>query len=218
MYVSPGVVVGFHGRDQSTADEVIKNGGTLADSTNDYDWLGQGIYFWEGSHERAIAWAKSKAQSKHIRKPAVVGAFLKLGKCLDLLDSEHLETVKVAHQILEEEFQKLGMPLPENKVVVGDVSFMRELDCKVMLRLQQLNNENIALELGLSSVDGQNKRKIQNHPDFIDSVRGMFPEGKELYRGAGFRDKNHIQLCIVNPNCIAGYFEPRQANSWYKKL
>jgi len=46
----------------------------------------------------------------------------------------------------------------------------------------------------------------------------MFPEGKELYKGAGFREKNHIQLCVVNPNCIMGYFEPNQHNPWYKKL
>ncbi|MBB1441019.1 hypothetical protein H5202_20645 [Shewanella sp. SG41-4] len=73
-------------------------------------------------------------------------------------------------------------------------------------------------DLNLPNMSGQNKRKIQNHPEFIDSVRGMFPEGDELYNGAGFRDKNHIQLCIVNPNCIIGFFDPIQHNSWYKSI
>ncbi|HYE54151.1 MAG TPA: hypothetical protein VD996_04880 [Chitinophagaceae bacterium] len=31
----------------------------------------------------------------------------------------------------------------------------------------------------------------------------------------GFHEKNHIQLCIRNPNCIKGYFLPRTAHkSW----
>ena len=36
----------------------------------------------------------------------------------------------------------------------------------------------------------------------------MFTEGAELYRASGFRAKNHIQLCVRNPNCIKGYFHP----------
>lgn len=40
----------------------------------------------------------------------------------------------------------------------------------------------------------------------FDSVRGMFAEGKPLYENAGFHEKNHIQICIRNPNCIKGYF------------
>lgn len=199
MYVSPGFVVGFHGCDRAVFDSVVKNGSPISNSENDYDWLGHGVYFWEGSYERALEWAK---RSDKIKKPAVIGAFIKLGNCVDLLDSEHLKSVKSTYDIYKLECEQLGVELPSNKVHVNDISFVRELDCQVILRLQQLNNELIAKELGLDDIGGQNKRKVQNHPNFIDSVRGMFPEGSELYDGAGFRDKNHIQLCIVNPNCI----------------
>jgi len=42
-----------------------------------------------------------------------------------------------------------------------------------------------------------------------DSIRAAFPEDRPLYEGAGFRAKNHIQLCIVNPErCIKAYFKP----------
>ncbi len=98
------------------------------------------------------------------------------------------------------------------------ISFNRELDCEVILRLHQLNKEEIMKDLGLEDDTGQNKRKIQSHPNYIDSVRGMFPEGKALYKGAGFRSKNHIQLCITNPNCILGYFEHRTPSTWFKKF
>ena len=51
--------------------------------------------------------------------------------------------------------------------------------------------------------------------DYFDSVRGVFIEGGEPYPGAEFREKTHIQLCICNPNCIKGFFEPRTVNKEY---
>jgi hypothetical protein len=48
----------------------------------------------------------------------------------------------------------------------------------------------------------------------FDSVRGVFIEGQPLYPGAGFHDKNHIQICIRNPNCIKGLFLPRDEAKW----
>ena len=50
--------------------------------------------------------------------------------------------------------------------------------------------------------------KTRNEIPF-DSVRAAFIEGDPIYPGAGFNDKTHIQLCIINPNCIKGFFLPR---------
>lgn len=215
MYVSPNVVVGFHGCDKKVFDRVIKNNGKLLKSENSYDWLGHGVYFWEGSYERALEWAK---ESKKVKEPAVIGAFIKLGNCVDLLDSTDVNKVESTYKILKKEFEELGKKLPKNKRRVKDISFERELDCQVILRLQQLNNELIMQDLSLNNMEKENKRKIQNHPLFIDSVRGMFPEGNELYENAGFRAKNHIQICVINPNSIIGYFEISKHNSWFKKV
>jgi hypothetical protein len=44
----------------------------------------------------------------------------------------------------------------------------------------------------------------------FDSVRAAFWEGEELYPQAGFKTHNHIQLSIINPDCIKGIFLPRQ--------
>ena len=44
----------------------------------------------------------------------------------------------------------------------------------------------------------------------FDSVRGLFVEGGEVYPGSGFRSKTHVQICVVNPNCIIGCFIPRK--------
>jgi hypothetical protein len=38
------------------------------------------------------------------------------------------------------------------------------------------------------------------------TVRAMFPEGAELYPGAGFREKTHIQICVREPEQILGAF------------
>jgi hypothetical protein len=46
--------------------------------------------------------------------------------------------------------------------------------------------------------------------DPYDSVRGVFWEGGDLYPGAGMKEKNHIQICIRNINCIKSFFIPRQ--------
>ena len=48
-----------------------------------------------------------------------------------------------------------------------------------------------------------------------DSVRGVFWEGHEIYPNAGFSEKNHIQICVCNPNCIKGYFLPRKLNNTF---
>ncbi len=42
-------------------------------------------------------------------------------------------------------------------------------------------------------------------------MRGVFFEGPELFPNAGFRTKNHIQLCIRKSSCILGYFRPRNS-------
>jgi len=38
------------------------------------------------------------------------------------------------------------------------------------------------------------------------TVRALFPEGSELYTGAGFKDKTHIQICVRDPEQILGVF------------
>ena len=48
-----------------------------------------------------------------------------------------------------------------------------------------------------------------------NSVEDVFVEGEPIYPNSGFMEKTHIQLCIVNPNCIKGYFNPIVPDSEY---
>ena len=53
-------VLGYHGCQKEFAGGVRSGQITFAQwkpSQNQYDWLGEGIYFWEGSRTRAEQWA-----------------------------------------------------------------------------------------------------------------------------------------------------------------
>lgn len=68
----PNLVITFHGCDESVRDRVICGGERLLPSTNDYDWLGSGIYFWEQNYERARLWAEEQSARREGGRPAVI--------------------------------------------------------------------------------------------------------------------------------------------------
>lgn len=195
-----GIVYGFHGCDKSVAEKIIHQQISLKPSNNDYDWLGNGMYFWENSPSRALEYAthlkENPSQSKNpIKEPAVIGAFIYLGHCLDLLDFENLKLLKGGFSILEVTSQKLPVNIPKGTL---NELMLRKLDCAVIETLHKVRRDERLRE--------------------FDSVRGVFWEGKELYPNAGFREKDHIQLCIRNPNCIKGFFYPRFTDPNYYVL
>ncbi|MCD4709118.1 MAG: hypothetical protein K8S62_15455 [Candidatus Sabulitectum sp.] len=198
-----GLILGFHGCDESVLFDVLNGKAELRPSENNYDWLGSGTYFWEGNYDRALAFARhlkkhpSRSEGKTpIKTPAVLGAVISLGCCLDLLESDSLRKVEEAYLTLKELEKDSEWTLPEN--VGGSDLLLRRLDCAVIQNLHQSLDEGSDL--------------------YYDSVRGMFSEGKLLYPNAGFHKKNHIQLCIRNPNCIKGYFLPRKLTKTLKKI
>jgi len=203
----PGYIIGFHGCDEIVRDSVLLGKSDLNHSENKYDWLGNGIYFWENNLQRAYSFAKELKDNPRpgkpsIKKPAVLGAIINLGICLDLLDSEYLDLLKDRHKALENSAKQLNVKLPTNKTGIGTNDIMlRDLDCLVIEYL------NLVIEY---------LNKYASVP--FDSVRGVFIEGSNLYPTSGFNEKNHIQVCIRNPNCIKGYFLPRNLNSSYRKV
>lgn len=164
MYSSrPALTYGFHGCDKSLLDDIILGKTTLKPSKNPYDWLGNGMYFWDNNPSRAFDYANTlKAHPKRAKRP-------------------------------------ITEPLPQNTSGGSKEDLLhRELDCFVIQSLHQYR-----LKRGLRP---------------YDSVRGVFWEGKLLYPDAGFREKNHIQICICNPNCIKAYFRPRMEKTAYPQV
>lgn len=37
----------------------------------------------------------------------------------------------------------------------------------------------------------------------------------ELYPSAGFREKDHIQIAVINPNCIKAFFKVRMEDKGF---
>jgi len=190
----PAFVLGFHGCDKDLAEKIFSGEERLKPSQNNYDWLGNGVYFWEQNPLRALEYAhhlKDNPQKgrARIEEPAVIGAVINLGYCFNLLDSESLLILKMGYDILAKSRESSGFPIPENKPVGEEKDLLlRPLDCAVIEGIHEF------------------RRQTQKIP--YDTVRGVFWEGNDLYPNAGFKEKNHVQLCVRNLNCIKRYFRP----------
>lgn len=192
MYPTTGqLTLGFHGCDQRVKERVLSRRNRLRASENQWDWLGHGIYFWESDPQRAMEFAnsiRSRFPSK-INQPSVVGAILDLGNCLNLLSRIHIHLLKRSFSDLKKDLELKGKPLPTNRLSAKNGELLlRDRDCAV-----------------INYIHGAMKESGRRQ---FDSVRAAFWEGKLVYPDAGFRELNHIQICVRNPNCIKGYFDP----------
>ncbi len=176
-------MLGYHGCDRSVAEALLA-GAAFAASQNDWDWLGSGIYFWEANPLRGLEFAQEWQARGKIDDPYVVGAVLDLGSCLDLMTSTGIAAVKAAHADFLEYTAAASKRAPTNRG--GDDALLRELDCAVINHLHHV-------------------REAARLAPF-DSVNGVFIEGGQIYEGAGFYNKTHVQICIRRPDCIKGVF------------
>lgn len=186
----PNWVLGFHGTDEDTVKAILNDAkGHLNSSANVHDWLGDGIYFWENDPSRALQFSKERMRWKKItdKKPAVIGAIIDLGLCLNLFEQPALDQLSIAYEEFSEDFRIMGEEIPVN--APDGKLWSRDLDCAVIDALHTL-------------------RADQGLPPY-DSVRSAFQEGKPAFPGTEFRKKNHIQIAVRNKACIKGYFLPR---------
>lgn len=177
-------IIAYHGCDESVVRRALLTGAPLADSENDYDWLGRGIYFWEFGPERALEWAREvkKRNPRRIRKPAVLGAVINLGECFDLLDTRYTA-------ILSEGYNTYTRSIVE--ALPANTGPLHRLDCDVI-------NSVIPL------LEAAREQRIH-------TVRGSFHEGPPAFPGSEIRTKSHIQIAVRDSACILGYFRPPHA-------
>lgn len=180
--------IGYHSCDREVGLRLINGSDELKPSRNSWDWLGEGIYFWEEDAGRALDYAVENAAGKQWNKvpakvPFVVGALIDPGNCLDLVKSESLQILKEAYESLERLVKLTALEMPVNR---GN---NRALDCDVINYIHQANaNNNITP---------------------YDAIRCAFPEGEEAFPGSMITSRLHIQLCVRNAESIKGYFLPR---------
>ena len=167
-------VYGYHGCSRSVAEFVLQERAvSLTSSENDYDWLGSGIYFWESAPLRAREWATRKFGAE---QAAVLGAKIRLGHCLDLMDIDSYAILRQTYF----ELLRSGLPLPKNG------KCLHRLDCLV------INTATMHAE------------KKQGYP--YDTVRCPFVEGDPVFPDSRFFDCSHIQISVRNPKSIVSLF------------
>ena len=200
--VGGSTVLGYHGCSGDTARKLLA-GAAFEPSEKDFDWLGPGAYFWENDPRRALEWATDKARRGACDDPMVVGAVIALGRCLDLTTRDDLELLGLAHESLKEARELAGLEMPENADLRGDPHGdrkLRYLDCAVIRHLER----NIADEAAEVRAKGGTPAI-----EPIQTVRGLFIEGGELYPGGGFYERTHSQIAVLDPAAILGAFLPR---------
>ena len=116
------IVLAYHGCDVTVRDGLVRGELTPRISSNAYDWLGDGLYFFEGDHNRALKLAMFAHENPQhlltripIATPAVVGAILDVDRWLDLTTQEGIANFTHAAQTVVNGSIDAGTPVPENK-------------------------------------------------------------------------------------------------------
>lgn len=190
------LVVAYHGCDITTRDALVTGRQQPKISANPYDWLGPGFYLFESDPERALAFAQTAAENPEYRftarpivTPAVVGCVFAAHSCLDMTTRKGRAEYTVAHRQLELAARTTGAKMPVNKPAFeGDIDvLLRGLDRAVINMIHA------------------------NRPKEFQVVRGAFRQGAELSPGSGFHSNSHIQLALLDLDCVVGWFLPRGA-------
>jgi hypothetical protein len=79
--------------------------------------------------------------------------------------------------------------MPRNTLEDSGIYLKRTLDCAVIKTVHKL-------------------RKDSGETPY-QTVYGVFEEGDPLYPNAGFRSKTHVQIAVIDPECIVGFFRVR---------
>jgi hypothetical protein len=181
-------IIGFHGTTAAEAERLV-NGEAFNPSTKSYDWLGQGVYFWEYAPKQAWWWTKDHRKNA---RPAVVGAMIRLGNCLDLLDPANVRSLKGVHDDILPIWHSQKIPIPTNgQDKMG-------LDCAIMNWVYTQSDETATP---------------------IETCRGVFVptnRAKRVWKRSWIYDEAHIQICVRNQQNILALWHVRPDGTYGK--
>jgi len=156
----------FHGTSEGQAESILREG--FSPSCNDGEWLGHGIYFWD-SLDAAWLWADKYFSER----PAVIGATVMLGHCLDLDNAREVANfLSEVHRELVAEFANHGNTLPTN------AGADKYLDCLVY-----------------------NRAASSTYPP-VDSLVCTFRGGNPIYSGASVHESTRRMYCVRTSTLI----------------
>lgn len=217
------ILIGYHGCDITTRDGLVTGRLQPKPSQNPYDWLYDGMYFFEGDSARALKLAKAASgrptQSltrQPIATPAVVGVVLDIDRIFDLTTQNGIDNFAVAAANIEAAYKHDGKPVPKNAPAFeGDTenlhrAFDREV-CRmvheyrntahsqaIMFAAQALQNEDYA-QAALYAAEIAQSAPYQ-------ASRGAYEQGKLVDPSSAIYDDTHLQIAVHDLSCIKGWF------------
>ncbi|MGA2583479.1 MAG: hypothetical protein ABSG31_09410 [Tepidisphaeraceae bacterium] len=178
-------IIGYHGTTAEVAERLV-DGGPFSASSNDDDWFGKGIYFWEYAPKQAWWWATTFKKKSH---PAVVGAIIRLGHCLDLLDPANVSTLKGFHNATLAKWRAAKNKIPRN------FRQHKKLDCAIF---------NLYYHSAVTPIETSRAVYVPT-----ESAKRAWPRSW-IYEQA------HIQICVRQPKNIIAVWRVRKDGRYGK--
>jgi hypothetical protein len=162
--------IGYHGTSTAVAQTVLRDGFRI--SRNVYDWLGDGVYFFQDAPNRAREWAAQRYDADGV----VIRSVIRLDDCLDLLDIKANDLLNEAYLAYVDTMRRSGSPLPRQ------TTGAHRLDRAVLNYAVRF----AAVHLGMS----------------IRAVRSVFGEGAPIFPGSAILDRAHVQIAVRDASLI----------------
>ena len=124
---------------------------------------------------RALEWTILKC-GRTGEQPAVIGATIRLGRCLNLLDTGKSRGLVRAYDYI-------GLHLGQRRMPRNTATGAHFLDCEVIDTFCQM--------------------AIEENSYSYQTVRGCYPEGKPVYEGSKILDLTHVQIAVRDSSCIS---------------
>jgi hypothetical protein len=171
-------VEGFHGTTVAAADSILRDG--FRTSAKEWDWLGDGVYFFQDGPYRAREWAAEWAVKRYNGEAAVVGARIRLEReqCMDLIDVYWADQMFRFYTRFLELCRRTGTAIP---IQSPKPSGPHPLDRRVVNHA-----------VGILARQGKS----------IGAVRAAFEEGGRTYPDSAFYERAHVQIAVRDVNLI----------------
>jgi hypothetical protein len=164
------VIRGYHGTSAAHAAVILRDGFIRSD--NDYDCLGDGVYFFEDGLAQASAWATRA----HPSEPAVVQADVRLEDCMDLKDSVGwVPLLAEAHDEVLRVSREQDLPLPRQ---TGSTHRLDRMVVEVTVAI------------------------LERKGTPIRAVRAVFAEGAPAFPGSFLSEGFHVQVAVRDTDLI----------------
>ncbi|WP_431258953.1 hypothetical protein ACQ86G_01270 [Roseateles chitinivorans] len=197
------LIIAYHGCDITVRDRLVKGHlPRLTPSSNRYDWLGEGVYFFEGDAQRAMEFAEAAClqsskllSARPIVTPSVAGVILCVWRCWDMTTVGGRQDYLEAHDELRKVVSATGRSMPINRSAdaLDEETLIRGLDCAVFNMGPEMRERE-----GLGPVQ---------------LLRAAFYQGRPILDGSEFRVGTHLQLALRDPQCVIGWFLPEGVGS-----